>query len=111
MFFVEAMNGPLDGKRWPFSADITVGRDAQSVQAALPMDRTVSRRHARIRVADGGLELTDLGSSNGTIVGGKPIDASVRIAAGQPFVIGRTMLCVLDLPDPAAAPNNRSDQE
>jgi len=103
MFVVEAMNGPLDGKRWPFSADITVGRDAQTVQAALPTDRTVSRRHAVIRVAGKAFELADLGSSNGTLVDGKPIDGSVRIAIGQPFLIGRTMLCVLDVPDDAVS--------
>jgi len=48
---------------------------------------------------DTGLRLTDLGSSNGTFIEGRPIDTSVIISAGQPFVVGRTMLRVLEIPD------------
>jgi pSer/pThr/pTyr-binding forkhead associated (FHA) protein len=94
MYVIEVMNGPLDGKRWPFDRDITIGRDERSAQAALPTDRAVSRRHAAIS-ADDGLLLSDAGSSNGTIVGGQAIDAPARIDVGQPFRVGRTLLRVL----------------
>lgn len=100
MFVVEAMNGPLDGKRWPFSVHVTVGRDAGAVNAALPTDRAVSRRHAVVRRRDDGeFELEDLASSNGTFVDGRAIETPTRIAAGQPFVVGRTMLCVIEIPE------------
>ena len=35
----------------------------------------VSRRHARITKGETGYHITDLGSSNGTIVNGQPLDA------------------------------------
>lgn len=99
MLVVEAMNGPLDGKRWPFSREITVGRDATAVTAALPTDRAVSRRHAIVRSRTDGFELEDLGSSNGTYLDGKLVESRARLAVGQPFVVGRTMLCVIEAED------------
>jgi len=100
MYELEAMNGPLDGKRWAFSRDISIGRDGSSVGAELSTDRAASRRHAEVRVADDGLLLTDLESRNGTFVGGFAIAEPTVIAVGEPFVVGRTMLRVLD-PSPA----------
>jgi pSer/pThr/pTyr-binding forkhead associated (FHA) protein len=44
------------------------------------------------------LELRDLSSSNGTYVDGRAIAATVIITPGQPFVVGRTMLRVIELP-------------
>jgi len=99
MFVIEAMNGPLDGKRWPFESAISIGRDAAFVQAVVATDRTVSRTHAQISASASGLALRDLGSSNGTFVEGRAIAESVIIKPGQPFVVGRTMLRVLELPD------------
>ena len=96
MYFIEAMNGPLDGKRWSFERDITIGRDERSVQAALTTDRAVSRRHAAITLEDGAFVLTDTGSSNGTIVAGQPITEPVLLQIGQPFRIGATTLRILD---------------
>lgn len=96
MYVIEAMNGPLDGKRWSFERDITIGRDEHVAQAALPTDRAVSRRHANVCVEGGDLVLADAGSSNGTIVAGQAIDAPIRLALGQPFRVGSTLLRVLD---------------
>lgn len=96
MYVIEAMNGPLDGKRWPFERDITIGRDEHVAQAALTTDRAVSRRHASVSVDQGEVVLADAGSSNGTIVGGQAIEAPVRLPLGHPFRVGSTMLRVLD---------------
>jgi len=101
MFEIEAMNGPLDGKRWPFELSINIGRDASAVQAVVPTDRTISRTHAKVCADGDALRLTDLGSSNGTFVDGRAIRESVIISSGQPFVVGRTMLRVLELTAPA----------
>ena len=97
MYELEAMNGPLDGKRWAFSRDITIGRDGKAVGAELSTDRAASRRHAEVRATTEGLILTDLESRNGTFVDGFPIGKPMIIALGQPFVVGRTMLRVLEL--------------
>jgi pSer/pThr/pTyr-binding forkhead associated (FHA) protein len=97
MYELEAMNGPLDGKRWAFSRDITIGRDGKAVGAELSTDRAASRRHAEVRATPEGLILADLESRNGTFVGGFPISEPMIIALGQPFVVGRTMLRVLEI--------------
>jgi pSer/pThr/pTyr-binding forkhead associated (FHA) protein len=94
MYVVEIMNGPLDGKRWEFCEHITIGRDAGSVDVALPVDKAVSRCHARLHAADGRLFITDLDSSNGTHLGGKRIDSPTAVLPNQPFVVGRTLLRV-----------------
>src|SRR5262245_3638021 len=60
----------------PPDTDLTIGR---AVGADVVIDDTsLSRRHARFRIAGGGVEVEDLGSSNGTRVRG------ARIAAGTP---------------------------
>lgn len=46
-----------------------IGRSAQSSQLLIP-DDSVSRRHARIFLSGGRLSIEDLGSANGTAVGG-----------------------------------------
>lgn len=94
MYVLEAMNGPLDGKCWHFDARIVIGRDANEANAALPVDRAVSRRHAQIDADGEQLSIVDLGSSNGTIVRGEPV-LTALIAAGEPFIVGRTMLRVV----------------
>lgn len=46
-------------------------------------DSTVSRRHALLRVTSDGLELEDLGSSNGTTMNGNRIEGTFRLADGD----------------------------
>jgi pSer/pThr/pTyr-binding forkhead associated (FHA) protein len=94
MYVLEAMNGPLDGKRWEFDSRIVIGRDANTAQAALPVDHAVSRRHAQIDASGEQLSIVDLGSSNGTIVRGEAV-LTALLGVDEPFVIGRTMLRVL----------------
>lgn len=99
MFALEVTNGPLDGKRWPFAAQITIGRDGALVEAALPVDRAVSRRHARLCVEGSELVLSDLHSSNGTMVNGEPIDAPVKLKVGQTFSVGHTAMRIIEIAD------------
>ena len=49
----------------------------------------VSRRHARIVVAEGRVVLEDLGSKNGTFVRGQRITSPVPLADGDEFRVGR----------------------
>jgi len=52
----------------------------------------VSRRHARIVVADEGVTLEDLGSKNGTRLGQQPIDGPVELHHGDHITIGPVLL-------------------
>jgi pSer/pThr/pTyr-binding forkhead associated (FHA) protein len=70
----------------------TVGRATGAdfiVDAAL-----VSRVHCRLTaLADGGLEVRDLSSTNGTFVNGQRID-SARLAEGDHLQVGRVEMVV-----------------
>jgi DNA-binding winged helix-turn-helix (wHTH) protein len=63
-----------------------LGRDRQAV--VWIDSATVSRRHARIVVTDGEALIEDLGSRNGTSVGGKKIQGPVRLADGDRLRLG-----------------------
>lgn len=97
MYVLEAANGPLDGKRWQFETSIEIGRDATLVQAALTVDSAVSRKHARVESSGAELALSDLGSSNGTLLRGDPIAQTVALQPGELFLVGRTLLRVVPL--------------
>lgn len=72
----------------PVAADeeIVVGSAATS-DWALPFPG-VSRRHARIARTDRGVEIHDLGSKNGVVIGGERVDRAL-VRPGETAVLGR----------------------
>jgi len=58
-------------------------------------DRRVSKRHARLRVADGAVVLEELGSANGTRVNGRPVSGVRRLASGDLVSFGGAPACRL----------------
>jgi DNA-binding winged helix-turn-helix (wHTH) protein len=67
-----------------------LGRDEE---VGLRIDAAgISRRHALIRVLGGEGTLDDLGSKNGTYVGGKRINGPVPLRDGDVFVLGEVAL-------------------
>ncbi len=58
-------------------------------------DDRLSREHARVKLADGAFAVTDLGSRNGTYVGGRRLDAELWVHPPAVVRTGRT-LCLLD---------------
>jgi pSer/pThr/pTyr-binding forkhead associated (FHA) protein len=96
MYVLEVMSGPLDGKTWAFEQEITIGRDDAVATACITIDRYISRKHARLfQEENGRLQLADLASRNGTRVGGRTLGEPEPIGFGEPFVIGRTTLRVV----------------
>ena len=61
-------------------------------------DSKVSRRHAYLQEIDGGVEVGDLGSSNGTFVNGRRIERPVMLAPGDSLRIGDSTMRI----DPGA---------
>ena len=51
-------------------------------------DESVSRRHARFSYVDGGFEIEDLSSKNGTRVNGTPVSGAVRLSVGDNVGLG-----------------------
>ena len=73
---------PLEG-RGPWS----VGRSQEN--DIVINDPNVSRKHARISRADNGFVVEDLGSTNGTLLDGAPIDRE-RIEGGDELTFGQS---------------------
>jgi pSer/pThr/pTyr-binding forkhead associated (FHA) protein len=72
-----------------------IGRDPQ-VDIAIPSDR-ISRRHCQLEpTPDGVFVLTDLGSSNGTLVNQEKIGGRKVLLGGEYIQIGDVLLRFLD---------------
>ena len=70
-------------------------------------DAKASRKHASLReLPDGRVELTDLGSRNGTFVNGQQVTGSVTLGGGEEIRIGDTVMRVVaeQAPAPQVAP-------
>ena len=80
---------------------LTLGRGVDVLGPGVFDDSRVSRRHARIEplaeAEGGGLVLRDLGSHNGTRVGGRQVSRA-RLVAGDVIAIGRTLLVLCRAP-------------
>ncbi len=70
-FALVAMDGPLLGQRFPLNMAMELGRESQQVPMAF--DTSASRRHARIEPAGMFVNVSDLGSTNGTFVNGQRV--------------------------------------
>jgi len=78
-----------DGPRVPVEHGLTIGRVAGC--DLVIQDTKASRRHARVVVEGGVVEIEDLGSSNGTLLNGKPVQRRM-LRHGDVVQIGTTLL-------------------
>jgi hypothetical protein len=87
-----AQSGPLNGQRWALINTVIIGRNTDC-DIVVP-DRQVSRHHARLRLAEEGIYLEDLGSKNGTHHNGQATTEAIilhdgdmiQIALAQKFI-------------------------
>ena len=71
---------------------ITIGR----ANADLTLnDGEASRQHAALEIRDSLVTLSDLGSTNGTLVGGEKIDDPVELSDKSEFQVGTTTLMLI----------------
>jgi pSer/pThr/pTyr-binding forkhead associated (FHA) protein len=83
--------GPSAGLEMLVDGELVIGRN-EAGQGNLGNDAEISRRHARFRRLDsGGVEIEDLGSTNGTFVNGQPV-RRVELQNGTRVTLGRTTL-------------------
>src|SRR5262245_25459382 len=78
-----------DGQQVPVRDGLVIGRVAGC--DVVVDDTKASRRHARLCVAGGVVEIEDLGSSNGTLLNGKPVQRRM-LRNGDEVTIGSTVL-------------------
>ncbi|MEO8584695.1 MAG: FHA domain-containing protein [Acidobacteriota bacterium] len=81
------------GRTFPLaSGENVLGRDP-AAEVFLD-DTAVSRRHARITVSGSKAMLEDLGSKNGTFLGGKPVTTPVLLRDVDAILLGSVLLTV-----------------
>lgn len=84
-----------------FGGVVIVGR---AVTSDLPIyDPTVSRHHAELSLTEAGVDVKDLGSSNGTFVNGTPIDQAQAVN-GDVVTFGRVAFRVVEVTPAAQQP-------
>jgi hypothetical protein len=81
----------VDGKRLVVGpAGVTMGRSRQC--DVVLNDPNVSRQHAEIRPRGGGWLLSDLGSTNGSLLNGRRIEGPELIKAGDEIEVGTSVI-------------------
>lgn len=82
---LKVVEGPEKGTVYPLMKPrITIGRANTDVRID---DRTVSRLHCALEIAENRVLLRDLGSTNGTIIDNHPIKTAI-LESGSTFRIG-----------------------
>ncbi len=93
-FWLRFDAGARRGERIPLAPGVVrLGR--RSDNTVVVADASVSGRHAELRVEEERVVLTDLGSTNGTKVGGQKV-TSVELAHGASFQLGSVRFSLLD---------------
>jgi pSer/pThr/pTyr-binding forkhead associated (FHA) protein len=93
-------DGPLAGRRVTVTAEVEIGRSGSGLVVD---DVEVSRRHAAVGPAEDGLEVEDLGSTNGTWVNDVRIEGRRRLTPGDVLRIGTS---TIRIESDAAAPQS-----
>lgn len=96
------VNGAWAGQLIPLDEDFVVGRGESGI-GNLDGDSELSRRHARFRRTGGQVIIEDLGSENGTFIGGQRVYGRRALAPGDTIAMGRTVLQLELAPRAAAA--------
>jgi DNA-binding NtrC family response regulator len=89
---IVAADGTCTSRPLPAGGVLTIGRSHEAdIWLA---EQAVSRQHARLETTRAGvIRLIDLGSTNGTLVGGTTVrNSAVIVQSGEPISIGRTVL-------------------
>ena len=89
---------------------LTIGRTPDNT-ISFPDDSNISRNHVEIRERDGEYYLTDLGSSNGTLVNGLPLKGVHKLKNGDFIIIGNSKSVVFNLVEEAAEEGEAEDAE
>ena len=81
--------GVLTGQRLELDGELVIGREGAPLTID---DPELSRRHAVVRPIEGGFEVEDLGSLNGTFVNQRRIDGPTKLSGGDTIKLGQSVL-------------------
>jgi len=96
--FLLALSGAEAGAMWAVEPKTVLGRGA--VASLRIRDEGISRKHCVFeRRPSGRVTLRDLGSTNGTVVNGEPLEGVVTLTDGDKIQIGTTTILKLSYQD------------
>jgi FHA domain-containing protein len=94
---LKVTSGPSAGRTIEVDHELVIGREDCELTIA---DPELSRRHMAIRPIERGVEVEDLGSMNGTFVGGTRIEAPTEITENATIKAGVNLIAIeLSFPD------------
>ena len=88
---IEIKAGPNAGQQHDIEGSTVVGRDPQAATLVID-DPEASRRHASLTPGGDGVVVEDLGSTNGTFVGGQRLEGTRNVGPGEEIRIGNTVI-------------------
>lgn len=86
---LRVVSGPLAGEQIAVERVLTIGRHGADVVID---DPELSRRHLEVRPGRDMLIVEDLGSTNGTLVDGRPIDGPTQLGDGARLKLGSSVI-------------------
>ncbi len=93
-------SGPSAGKVFPLEkGEIVLGRDLSN--DIVINDPEISRRHARLYAQGNTYVLEDLGSTNGTFVGGQRLTGAYPLRIGEVITLGERVTVIFETTQPA----------
>jgi ABC-2 type transport system ATP-binding protein len=98
---LRVIEGPAAGREIELDDELLIGRSS-AADSPLGDDSELSRRHARLSVdAHGSVVVEDLGSTNGTFLNGKRINAPSTLGRGDHLRLGLNVLELAAIVAPA----------
>jgi hypothetical protein len=91
MITLKVTSGPSTGHSLELEAELVLGREHAGL--TIP-DPEISRRHAVLRPVEGGVEVEDLGSMNGTFVDGERIRGVTTLTSPAVVRVGTSKILV-----------------
>ncbi|MDP1759059.1 MAG: FHA domain-containing protein, partial [Thermodesulfovibrionales bacterium] len=85
---IEVTDGPQKGNKFNVPLPCTIGRRDATIRIR---DMTISKTHAALEVSEGKIIFRDLGSTNGSIVNGKPVK-EIELSSDSTVQMGNTTL-------------------
>lgn len=105
------LNGELGGETIPLAEGhaITIGRDeANTIRLG---DRKLSRIHCQIEVIGGRCQVTDLNSTNGTLVNGERVYADTWVSLEEEIEVGQTQIRLVEISEDEAVAASAAEPE
>jgi Domain of unknown function (DUF4388)/FHA domain len=108
-FALRFISGKYQGGEYPLAdaGELVIGRSSELDMVLI--EDMVSRKHAKLTVAPGGITIADLGSTNGTFVNGEKIGRA-QLKEGDRILIGTNILKLVSAVRPAGAVDVKAAQ-